>query len=119
MLAEALYRTEDYAGLSRLAAALPECDPLLPSIGAKLASVGLAGGATAAYLRAGDAARAVDACVALHEWDAAMALAAEHGYPQVGERPRPALAEPAPGRLALTLADSPACGQLLFRHECV
>lgn len=84
MLAEALYRTEDYAGLTRLVSALPEYDPLLPSIGAKLASVGLAGPATAAFLRAGDAARAVDACVVLHEWDEAMTLAAEHGYPQVG-----------------------------------
>ncbi|KAI8474040.1 MAG: intraflagellar transport protein [Monoraphidium minutum] len=82
MLAECLYRLEDYPGLAALAAALPEADPLLLVVGGRLQSVGLAAEAVGAFLRAGDARRAVECCVALHQWDRAMDLAARHDYPE-------------------------------------
>jgi WD repeat-containing protein 35 len=82
MLAECLYRLEDYGSLSRLASALPDGDPLLLDAGSKLQSVGLATEAVDAFLRAGDPRRAVDACVTLHQWDTAMDLPARHNYPQ-------------------------------------
>lgn len=84
MLVECFYRLEDYPSLARLTDALPEGDPLLLSVGARLQSVGLCAEAVAAFLRAGDARRAVECCVALHQWDQAMALAKEHDYPEVG-----------------------------------
>lgn len=86
MLAEAYYRLEDYASLARLAEALPEGDALLPSIGDKLASVGLAPEAVAAHVRGGSARRGVECCAALHRWDEALSLAAAHSIPQARAR---------------------------------
>ncbi|KAF8068393.1 Wdr35 [Scenedesmus sp. PABB004] len=82
MLAACLYQLEDFDGLLKLVEVLPEGQPLLADIGAKLQSVGLCAEAVAAFLKAGDAKAAVDACVLLHQWDQALALAQAHNYPQ-------------------------------------
>jgi WD repeat-containing protein 35 len=83
MLVECFYRLEDYPSLSRLVEASPDGDALLLEIGRKLASVGLCAEAVGAFIKAGDPRAAVDCCVALHQWDQAMELATDHGYPQV------------------------------------
>ena len=80
--ADALYRLGDFGALAALAARLPDGAPLLRKVGGRLASVGLAAEAVAAHVRGGAPRRAIARCVELHEWDAALALAAEHGYPR-------------------------------------
>lgn len=83
-LAEVLYKLEDYAGLNELLGMLPEGDVLLPSIGQQFLLVGCCEEAARAFIRAGDVKAAVDTCVMLNHWDRALALAEEHGFPQVG-----------------------------------
>lgn len=82
-LVHCLYMAEDYAGLEELISDVPEGTPLLANIGFKLQSVGAVKGAVAAFLRAGDTKAAVDACVLLNDWEAAVKLAAEHDFPQI------------------------------------
>ncbi len=84
-LAEAYYIVEDYAALAALAATLPEGAPLLRNVGAKLQSVGLVEPAATALLRGGDGRAAVEACVALHQWDRAVELAEAQALPGIEE----------------------------------
>ncbi|KAL3151657.1 hypothetical protein ABBQ38_012645 [Trebouxia sp. C0009 RCD-2024] len=82
-LADALYHLEDFEGLEQLTAALPEETPLLLQLGDQFQSVGLCQQAAAAYIKGGDVKRAVDCCVALSQWDQAVALAQQYSIPQV------------------------------------
>lgn len=59
MLVACFYALDDFAGLVKLADALPEVSPLLGDIGAKLQSVGLCSDAVATFLK-------VRCCAVLH-----------------------------------------------------
>lgn len=83
MLAECLYRTEDFKGLAKVSRALPEASQMLRSIGEKFQSVGMCDEAVEAYLKCGDVKAAVDCCVMLNQWKDAVKLAREHDFPQI------------------------------------
>ena len=85
MLVQCLYALEDYKGLEKLIGTVPEGSALLSDIGEKFLSVGLCSEAVAAYVKAGDVAAAVQACVMLSQWDVAVSLAHRSGDPGVLE----------------------------------
>eukprot|EP00960_Hanusia_phi_P051776 761022-Hanusia_phi.AAC.2 len=84
---ECLYNMEDYNTMAQLASdpekQLPEGSSSLLVVGERLASVGLADEAVAAFLRANDVKAAIDCCVLLNKWDKAIQLAEEHDFPQI------------------------------------
>mmetsp|Transcript_7812 Transcript_7812/g.27429 ORF Transcript_7812/g.27429 Transcript_7812/m.27429 type:complete len:1008 (-) Transcript_7812:93-3116(-) len=82
-LISCFYALEDYKGLEKLIATLPDGSPALRSIGDKFMSVGMCDHAVAALLKAGDVKGAVDACVLLNKWDTAITLAEQHNFPQI------------------------------------
>ncbi|KNC54767.1 flagellar associated protein [Thecamonas trahens ATCC 50062] len=82
-LADAAYRVGDFDRLASLVSELGSSDALLPKLGAKLVSVGMADEAVAAYVKAGDVKAAVDACVSLQRWDTALRLAERHAFPGI------------------------------------
>ena len=59
--------------------------PLPPALGDKLAAAGVCDAAVTAFLKAGQVKRAIDCCIALHEWDIAVDLAQEHDYGQAAQ----------------------------------
>jgi len=82
-----LYFMEHFEDMAKFATdpeyQLPEGSPLLITVGQRLASVGLAEDAVAAFLRGHDVKAAIDCCVLLNQWDQAVALAEEHDFPQI------------------------------------
>jgi WD repeat-containing protein 35 len=83
MLAECLYRIEDFAGLKKVSRQLPEASQMLSSIGEKFQSVGMCDEAVEAFLKHGDVKAAVDCCVMLNQWNQAVELAQAHDFPQI------------------------------------
>lgn len=84
-LADCYYRTEDYAGLERLVADLPEGSPALLDLGQKLGSVGMAAEAAAAYVKGGDVNAAINTCLVQHQFATAVVLAEKHNFPGVAK----------------------------------
>jgi WD repeat-containing protein 35 len=80
----ALSRANDLPAIGQLMERLPEGHALLASIGTKFMACGAAERAVAAFLKLGDAQRAVDACAHLNRWQLVVELAREH--PEVGEQ---------------------------------
>jgi WD repeat-containing protein 35 len=74
--------TGDVRGLDTLLDALPSGDPLLGDVGDVFARCGYGDKAVTAYLKLADVKRAIDCCVALHEWDIAVDLAQEYNFAQ-------------------------------------
>uniref|UniRef100_A0A3B3BQS7 WD repeat-containing protein 35 n=1 Tax=Oryzias melastigma TaxID=30732 RepID=A0A3B3BQS7_ORYME len=66
-LAECYYMLEDYAGLERLTAELPENHKLLSDIGEMYATVGMCEQAVNAYLKCNQTRAAIDTCVHLNQ----------------------------------------------------
>uniref|UniRef100_A0A3Q3JRB8 WD repeat-containing protein 35 n=1 Tax=Monopterus albus TaxID=43700 RepID=A0A3Q3JRB8_MONAL len=66
-LAECYYMLEDYDGLERLTAVLPQNHKLLPEIGQMFATVGMCEQAVNAYLKYNQPKAAVDTCVHLNQ----------------------------------------------------
>uniref|UniRef100_A0A3Q2X111 WD repeat-containing protein 35 n=1 Tax=Haplochromis burtoni TaxID=8153 RepID=A0A3Q2X111_HAPBU len=82
-LAECYYMLEDYDGLERLTAALPENHKLLPEIGQMFATVGMCEQAVNAYLKCNQPKAAVDTCVHLNQWNKAVELARTHNMKEI------------------------------------
>lgn len=94
-LVDTYYFLEDYDGLEKVIASLPEGSkgvkseplgpgsPLLTEVGNKFASVGLCEQAVQAFLRHGDVKTAVDTCVLLNQWELAVNLAQQHNFQQI------------------------------------
>ncbi|KAG7267731.1 hypothetical protein CRUP_026079 [Coryphaenoides rupestris] len=82
-LAECYYMLEDYDGLERLTASLPENHKLLPDIGQMFVTVGMCEQAVSAYLRCNQPKAAVDACVHLNQWNKAVELAKNHNMKEI------------------------------------
>lgn len=82
-LAECYYMLEDYDGLERLTATLPENHKLLPEIGQMFATVGMCEQAVKAYLKCSQAKAAVDTCVHLNQWNKAVELARTHNMKEI------------------------------------
>ncbi|XP_059622220.1 WD repeat-containing protein 35 [Phlebotomus argentipes] len=83
-LMEALYQLELYEDLEACVARVPEGSPLLARLGQMLSSVGMCDAAVGAFLRLGDVKSAVNCCVALRQWGAAVELAQKYRMPQIG-----------------------------------
>jgi WD repeat-containing protein 35 len=75
-----LDRLDDLAALS---ASLGASHPLQSDIARHLRLAGRADDAADALVRAGRPKEALDACVVLHRWERAIAIAREHNFPQV------------------------------------
>uniref|UniRef100_A0A672HZ28 WD repeat-containing protein 35 n=1 Tax=Salarias fasciatus TaxID=181472 RepID=A0A672HZ28_SALFA len=82
-LAESYYMLEDYDGLERLTATLPENHKLLPDIGQMFATVGMCEQAVKAYLKCNQPKAAVDTCVHLNQWNKAVELARTHNMKEI------------------------------------
>ena len=72
---ECLYALEDYEALEKLIFTLPEGNPLLDNIGAKLTSVGLCKEAVKAYTKSANSDMAIKCCILLNQWEEAIFLA--------------------------------------------
>ncbi|CAM9187816.1 unnamed protein product [Chrysoparadoxa australica] len=83
MVAECHYRLEDYGSMEDITKELPNLDPLLLEIGSRFQGVGQVDAAVDAFLKGGDVKAAIDACVVCNAWGRAVALAEEHGFPQI------------------------------------
>jgi WD repeat-containing protein 35 len=73
-----LCQADDFAGISDLMAKLPAKHALLAEIGRKFMAYGSHERAVDAFLKLGDAGKAVDACAHLNQWTAAVRLADSH-----------------------------------------
>ncbi|KAF6724359.1 WD repeat-containing protein 35 [Oryzias melastigma] len=82
-LAECYYMLEDYAGLERLTAELPENHKLLSDIGEMYATVGMCEQAVNAYLKCNQTRAAIDTCVHLNQWNKAVELARTHNMKEI------------------------------------
>jgi WD repeat-containing protein 35 len=82
-LVRCAYRLDDYQALTALIEQIPERDEALLDLGEKFMSVGLCDEAVAAFLKGGDAKAAINCCVHLHFWDAAVRLAEEYKFPEI------------------------------------
>ncbi|XP_023129975.2 WD repeat-containing protein 35 isoform X1 [Amphiprion ocellaris] len=82
-LAECYYMLEDYDGLEKLTALLPENHKLLPEIGQMFATVGMCEQAVNAYLKCNQPKAAVDTCVHLNQWNKAVELARTHNMKEI------------------------------------
>uniref|UniRef100_A0A3Q3JKH4 WD repeat-containing protein 35 n=1 Tax=Monopterus albus TaxID=43700 RepID=A0A3Q3JKH4_MONAL len=82
-LAECYYMLEDYDGLERLTAVLPQNHKLLPEIGQMFATVGMCEQAVNAYLKYNQPKAAVDTCVHLNQWNKAVELARTHNMKEI------------------------------------
>ncbi|XP_075964142.1 WD repeat-containing protein 35 [Anarhichas minor] len=82
-LAECYYMLEDYDGLEKLTAVLPENHQLLPDIGQMFATVGMCEQAVTAYLKCNQPKAAVDTCVHLNQWNKAVELARTHNMKEI------------------------------------
>ena len=82
-LVECYSMLEDYSSLEKLIPALTDGAPLLHVIGKKFMAVGMSTEAVGAFLKGGDAAGAIESCVAQHHWEAALTLAEAHAYPDL------------------------------------
>lgn len=78
-----LYFLEHFDELESCINKLPEKSPSLGKLGQMLASVGMCDQAVSAYLKQGDVKAAVDTCVNLKQWGAAVELAQKYKMPQV------------------------------------
>ena len=85
-LLECYEKLEDYAGLEKLVASLPDGHVLLAQIGRRFAAAGMAPEAVAAFTKGGDIKAAIDSCVEQNCWGAAVALAEESGNSEIGKR---------------------------------
>ena len=85
-LLECYEKLEDYAGLEKLVASLPDGHVLLAQIGRRFAAAGMAPEAVAAFTKGGDIKAAIDSCVEQNCWGAAVALAEESGNAEIGKR---------------------------------
>lgn len=75
---KALFRGDDYSGISRLCDSLKPKDPLLQEIGLKFVALGSHEKAVEAFTKFGDLQKAIDACVHLNQWTLALQIADEH-----------------------------------------
>ncbi|CAM9367246.1 unnamed protein product, partial [Discosporangium mesarthrocarpum] len=82
-MAKCLYQLEDYRHLVDLVDELPHGATQLGELGEMFESVGLVEEAVRAHLRRGNPKAAVDASVRVNQWDRAVELAEEHGFPQI------------------------------------
>ncbi|XP_068194364.1 WD repeat-containing protein 35 isoform X1 [Antennarius striatus] len=82
-LAECYYMLEDYEGLERLTAALPENHKLLPELGQMFAAVGMCEQAVSAYIKCNQPKAAVDTCVHLNQWNKAVELTRTHNMKEI------------------------------------
>uniref|UniRef100_A0AAQ4Q112 WD repeat-containing protein 35 n=1 Tax=Gasterosteus aculeatus aculeatus TaxID=481459 RepID=A0AAQ4Q112_GASAC len=82
-LAECYYMLEDYHGLEKLTAVLPENHQLLLDIGQMFATVGMCEQAVTAYLKCSQPKAAVDTCVHLNQWNKAVELARTHNMKEI------------------------------------
>ncbi len=77
------YILDEFGVLEGLIDQLPDASEHLRDLGDKFQSVGLCTEATRCYLRLGDHKSAIDCCVLLNQWDAAVRLAEEHRFSQI------------------------------------
>jgi WD repeat-containing protein 35 len=78
-LAACYHALENFEALEKLIPAIPETEThALKDLARKFLAAGLCAPAVSAFARARDFASAVDACVALSQWDAAVHLAERH-----------------------------------------
>ncbi|XP_037550969.1 WD repeat-containing protein 35 [Nematolebias whitei] len=82
-LAECYYMLEDYDGLEKLTADLPENHTLLQKIGQMFTNVGMCEQAVNAYLKCSQPKAAVDTCVHLNQWNKAVELARTHNMKEI------------------------------------
>lgn len=82
-LAESYYRQQNFEELSLLRSMLTDGAPLLSTLAKYFESVGMHEEAVDCYTRVGNVKAAVDCCVTLNQWDAALQLAEQHDFPQV------------------------------------
>ncbi|RZF44312.1 hypothetical protein LSTR_LSTR006862 [Laodelphax striatellus] len=76
---------ENYEALETLMTSLPEKHPLLSQIGEIFVSVGMCHQAVITFVKSGWLQGAVEACVALNQWDQAVRLAEMHSMlPEIG-----------------------------------
>lgn len=75
---KALFRGDDFNGISRLCDSLKAKDPLLDEIGIKFVALGAHTKAVDAFMKLGDVQKAIDSCVHLNQWTMALQIADEH-----------------------------------------
>ncbi|KAJ1332158.1 hypothetical protein BSLG_008975 [Batrachochytrium salamandrivorans] len=83
-LVECYYIVEDYENIEKLSLSLSENSSLLTNIAEKFVSVGLCDQAAAVYVKLGDIAAAINTCVFLNQWNAAIELAEIHNFKDIG-----------------------------------
>lgn len=74
----ALFRGDDFNGISRLCDSLKPKDPLLAEIGLKFVALGAHSKAVDAFMKFGDVQKAIDSCVYLNQWTMALQIADDH-----------------------------------------
>ncbi|KAL5015359.1 hypothetical protein ScPMuIL_009629 [Solemya velum] len=82
-LSECYYMLEDYQGLEKMVQALPENHKLLPEIAAMFVTVGMCQQAVDAYTKCNHIKAAIDCCVHLNQWTAAIDLAKRHNVREI------------------------------------
>lgn len=82
-LIKCYYKLGDFKKLHQVSESLSNGSPLLSQVAQMFQSVGLSENAASAYLRNDDTKAAIDCCVILNQWDKAVELAEQHGYPQI------------------------------------
>ncbi|CAH1774582.1 unnamed protein product [Owenia fusiformis] len=82
-LSECYYMLEDYSGLEKMVANLPENHRLLPEIGHMFVTVGMCEPAVEAYTKCTRVKQAIDACVHLNQWNQAIDLAKKHNVKEI------------------------------------
>lgn len=77
------FRTQAFEELGTILKHLPEADARLRTLGDYFQQYGIHEQAVQAFLKLGDVKAAIDCCVLLNRWGAAVELAEKHQFPQI------------------------------------